>query len=83
MTEENNIEQEISDKFYEYSKNYDIHKWHDFIDKIDLSKLKSTLIISEIDLSLDLENWNLEQLNFEFIILNKPNCRRFITNLMN
>ena len=73
MTEENNIEQEISDKFYEYSKKYAINEWNDFIDKIDLSKLKSTLIIIEIDFSLYLENWNLEQLNFEFIIKKNSN----------
>ncbi len=79
MTEENNIEENIRKKFYEYSKNHDIHNWHYFIEKIDLSKLKSTLIIIDIDFSLDLENWNLEQLNFEFIIkknynINFQNC---------
>ena len=73
MTEENNIKQEISDKFYDCSSKYKIYEWLSFIGKIDLSELKSTLIIVEIDFNLDLENWELEQLNFEFLITKNSN----------
>jgi hypothetical protein len=73
MIEENNIEEKISKKFYDCSSKYDIYEWLSFIGKIDLSELKSTLIIVEIDFNLDLENWKLEQFNFEFIIKKKSN----------
>ena len=73
MTEEKNIEQEIIDKFYDCSSKYKIYEWLSFIGKIDSSELKSTLIIVEIDFNLDLENWELEQLNFEFLITKNSN----------
>ena len=77
MTEENNIEEKIRNKFKNLAESrpeYHIDQWNSFIKNPDNVKNINSIKI-EIDYDLNLVGWDFRKLNFEFIIKNKYTIR--------
>jgi hypothetical protein len=73
MTEENNVEQHIRDRFKNYAQSrseYRNDHWNSYIQNPENIKNIDSIKI-EIDYDLNLENWHFSKLNFEFIIKNQ------------
>ena len=77
MTEENNIEEKIRNKFKNLAESrseHHIDQWNSFIKNPDNVKNINSIKI-EIDYDLNLVGWDFRKLNFEFIIKNKYTIR--------